>query len=285
MKYMNQQKYSECALISLFNAAIYHNLPVPEQYDQDYMDMVILAGCLIDNPVTTKHTLNYLDLYEIEGSYDYSWINSNFPCTLVIDPPDTNVAHNVLVIETKDDKLLLTNYLRDGELHWVSFKDLKWKSFYKKPQSIKPYPKERCLKCSEKYTEKIKDWKITHPYKPDVYKMAFNMIYYECPKCQNIQYSRELKNRINKAQNTFLRQFSNLLTPEEIQSIRGDLTYKEFGRLLGLCDFHIVEYERGITLQKDNINKLMMLYRDCPEARKLLKTYNIQIRRNHDTDI
>jgi len=118
-KYWNGQKYCECHLIALWNAAIYYNLKVPERYGNEYekdcySTACISGACINDNKIKKK-----LGLHAIKGILTWDWIKDNCPIEFKLFCH--RGYHSTLAIDVnyKKQKVLLTNYAVD-KLYWLS---------------------------------------------------------------------------------------------------------------------------------------------------------------------
>ena len=68
MKYQNIQKYCECKLVSIWNAALYHNLPyfIPQFNTPEYNKMCEDFCCIAGTCLGVERELNRLGLVKVE---------------------------------------------------------------------------------------------------------------------------------------------------------------------------------------------------------------------------
>ena len=133
-KYWNSQKYSECQLITLWNAYIYYGIRTPKRYGKIYDRVCKQAGCTYGSCLNTSKVKSKFKLEE--GVFTYEWISANLPTEIVFYIPKTLAAHSALVIDANHRELLIANYMMDGSLYWVPFKTIQTSSTCKKPHRI-----------------------------------------------------------------------------------------------------------------------------------------------------
>jgi len=122
-KYWNNQIYYECKLVSIWNAAIYHDISVPIRYGDEYirdckMAMATYGSCLRENYVVKK-----MNLQKTKGKLNWNWIKKNCPAEFSIFCH--RGYHSVLSIDInlKNRKVLLANYAK-GRLCWINVNKL-----------------------------------------------------------------------------------------------------------------------------------------------------------------
>lgn len=132
--YQNNQIWSECLLVSIWNAARYYGInPVPEIGSVSYKKICKeLEG--IDEgvyPNKAKRELYRLGLMSIEGKWSYNWISKNLPVEIPVFFPESRCFeesfHSSLAVRARDGKVLLLNYKRDWR--WVMFSKIKESMF------------------------------------------------------------------------------------------------------------------------------------------------------------
>lgn len=132
-KYWNNQIYSECQLITLWNAYIYYGIKTPKRYGKIYKRICKQSGCTYGACLDISKIKKKFKFKE--GEFTYEWISSNLPTEITIYPPCSS-RHSVLIIDAKDNMFLITNYLSDDKLYWVNFKTLQTHNTCKLPQRI-----------------------------------------------------------------------------------------------------------------------------------------------------
>jgi len=107
-KYWNNQKYWECQLVAFWNAAKYHNMPVPEQFGKEYEQYCVKYCCTVGACLQTDKALKELNLKFVKGSFDKEWISTNFPSIYYVFCK--RGFHAILAIGMDGDKIVLANY-------------------------------------------------------------------------------------------------------------------------------------------------------------------------------
>lgn len=123
MKYQNVQFWSECQLVSTWNAGRYYGKKVPEPGIWEYALIVIESGGIYGSCTSIKKELRRLRLKFVEGRKSLSWIKKNLPVELGLFTKHRGY-HSVLCINVQNNKLLLLNYARRKSL-WLSWKKVK----------------------------------------------------------------------------------------------------------------------------------------------------------------
>lgn len=110
-KYQNKQKYSECQLVSIWNAARYYGMEdkVPKLGTIEYEQACEDFHCKNGSCLRPGKELNRLGLKMIKGKWDYSWIANNLPVELSISPPNRRV-HSILVVGALFNTLEIANF-------------------------------------------------------------------------------------------------------------------------------------------------------------------------------
>lgn len=123
MRYWNNQKYCECQLITLWNAAIYYKIRVPIRYGKEYVMDCEKAYAINGGCINSNHVINKLNLKAIKGKLDWNWIKVNCPIEFSIFCH--RGYHSVLAIDInlKNKKVLLANYARE-KLYWIKIDKL-----------------------------------------------------------------------------------------------------------------------------------------------------------------
>lgn len=123
MKYQNVQFWSECQLVSIWNAGRFHGIKVPELETWEYANIVIDAGGIYGACISTKNELRRLKLKLVEGKKSLCWVKSNLPVRFPLFTKHRGY-HDVLCVDVQNKKLLLANYSR-GKLRWLPWKNVK----------------------------------------------------------------------------------------------------------------------------------------------------------------
>ena len=132
MKYQNNQLWSECQMISLFNAMRYHNLPsVPEMGTKEYEKICTDYCCINGACLKMSTAYKKFGLKRIKGPIKFHWIRKNLPVELGVFCHQG--YHSILIVGTKKNKLLLANYAKN-RLSWME-----WKNLIKRIKRDKPY--------------------------------------------------------------------------------------------------------------------------------------------------
>lgn len=133
MKYLNNQKYYECQLITLWNVAIFWGLGklVPKQFSKNYKRICDRARCMYGSVIDKEFEIKRLNLKAIIGKYNLKWIKYNLPVELSIFCH--RGYHSVLIVGIVDKNIILANYARN-RLHKISFIKL----FKKVNKHLKP---------------------------------------------------------------------------------------------------------------------------------------------------
>lgn len=122
-RYWNNQRYYECQLIALWNAAIYYDIPVPERYGEVYVWACERAHALSGGCIQTGHVISALGLSAVPGDLTWEWVCNHLPIEFKIFCH--RGYHSVLGIDIKDNprRVLLTNYAYD-RTYWLRFDTL-----------------------------------------------------------------------------------------------------------------------------------------------------------------
>lgn len=123
-RYWNNQKWCECQLVTLWNAAIYHDIDVPIRYGKEYKKDCH-DGCAINGGCIDKsHVLSKLKLKPIKGKLTWQWCSKHLPCEFSVFCH--RGFHSVLSVEVdkKRKRIAVTNLDRD-RITWLQWRDLK----------------------------------------------------------------------------------------------------------------------------------------------------------------
>ncbi len=117
-KYWNGQRYCECHLIALWNAATHYGIPVPVRYGKEYVEDCDKARAIHGGCIHSNHVIDKLQLEAVKGFLTWDWIKDNCPVELKIFCH--RGYHSVLVVgvNLKKKKILLANYAKD-RLCWL----------------------------------------------------------------------------------------------------------------------------------------------------------------------
>lgn len=116
-RYQNKQRYEECRLVSLWNAARYFGIEVPEFGSKQYEDACEKACCIVGACIDISEEEERLGLRRVRGKRSLHWIRRNLPVELGIHHPRKGF-HSVLVVEVKRGRVLLTNYA-SNRVFWL----------------------------------------------------------------------------------------------------------------------------------------------------------------------
>ena len=124
MKYQNTQHYSECQLVTLLNVVRYFGMEdnVPELDTKEYEKMCIKYHCICGSCLNMEEAYDEYNLKRETGTWEFNWISRNVPIELSVSTKRQG-NHSILVIKCKDDKFLVTNYIK-GRVQWLQFSQL-----------------------------------------------------------------------------------------------------------------------------------------------------------------
>lgn len=122
-KYWNNQKYCECKLVTLWNAAIYHNIKILDRYGDEYITDCKKAGAIYGGCIDSDYIIKKLGLKPSQGYLNWNWIKMNCPIEFSIFCH--RGYHSVLAVDInlKNKKVLLTNYAKN-RVFWVKINNL-----------------------------------------------------------------------------------------------------------------------------------------------------------------
>ncbi len=122
-QYLNNQKYCECQLISLWNTVIFFGLDhlVPKINSKKYKLICKKALCIHGGVIRKNFEIERLNLKFIKGVYKLNWIKKHLPVELSIHCH--RGYHSILIIDINKNNLTLTNYARN-RLHKIKWKSL-----------------------------------------------------------------------------------------------------------------------------------------------------------------
>jgi len=125
-RYQNKQLWSECMLVSLWNAARFHDVPkVPKIGTKEYKKIAIECKCINGACLSDiEKEAKRLGLISQEGELSIKWFKENLPVEFGVHCH--RGYHSILVVNVKKDKLLLANYAL-GRTHWMN-----WDTFLEK---------------------------------------------------------------------------------------------------------------------------------------------------------
>jgi len=123
MKYQNIQFWSECQLVALWNACIFHGKKPPELKSWKYALICIDAGGIYGACTNIKREVQRLGLKCIPGRWSLDWVKKNLPVGFSLFTHHRGY-HKVLCIDVYKNKLLLANYAWE-RLYWLSWKNVK----------------------------------------------------------------------------------------------------------------------------------------------------------------
>lgn len=132
VKYWNNQKHSECQLVTICNAAIYHGIKPIERYGSQYITYCKQMGMIHGEEVEGRDFMEdliaeKLKIMRMEGFYSFNWIKENLPVEFTLYSMFAPFwgNHSVLAVGANKEKkkILITNYAK-GRLHWMKFDKL-----------------------------------------------------------------------------------------------------------------------------------------------------------------
>jgi hypothetical protein len=126
IKFIHNQKFCECQLISLWNSAIFLGLEslIPKQYSKKYKAICHRAKCIYGGVIDKDFEIKRLNLKSTTGSYNLRWIKKNLPVELSIFCH--RGYHSILIVGIKNNNITLANYAKN-RLHII-----KWNKLLKK---------------------------------------------------------------------------------------------------------------------------------------------------------
>ena len=128
MKYQNNQLYSECQLVSIWNAARFlettSEINIPQMGSDKYLQILDSCRCIYGGCIVSDYERERVGLKRIKGKMDLNFIINNLPYEFTLHCH--RGYHSVLGIKVKDNKILLTNYAI-GRLYWLNWETVKEK--------------------------------------------------------------------------------------------------------------------------------------------------------------
>jgi len=121
-KYLNDQRWSECLLVAIWNAARFHGLETPEPASDEYFRICREAHAIHGGAIGVGFELDRLGLERVPGHLDLRWVREHLPVHFAIFCH--RGYHSVLAVEVDGERLLLANYAR-GRTHWIEWDLLK----------------------------------------------------------------------------------------------------------------------------------------------------------------
>ena len=117
-KYWNNQKYSECHLVSIWNAAMFYGVTVPVRYGDEYITDCEKGYAINGSCINSSHVVEKMHLRAVKGRLCWNWIKVN--CPIEFSVFCHRGYHSVLGvgINHKKKEVLLANYDR-GRLRWM----------------------------------------------------------------------------------------------------------------------------------------------------------------------
>lgn len=138
--YQNTQKYWECQLIAIWNAARFYGMEkkVPKIGTPEYEEACEKYCCKHGSCLGAEKELKRFGLRYVEGEWDFEWLKDNLPVVLSVYPPDQR-AHAVLAVNCEFGGFEVAN-MGGGVTQWYSFdklRSMQIKNRHFLPQSIK----------------------------------------------------------------------------------------------------------------------------------------------------
>jgi hypothetical protein len=122
--YWNNQKYSECQLVSLWNAAIFHGIEVPKRYGKEYVNDCKIGLAINGSCLKKDHVIKKLNLKSIKHKINFRWVIKHLPCEFSIHCH--RGFHSILAVsfDRKRKNFCIVNYIRNKN-HYLSWNELK----------------------------------------------------------------------------------------------------------------------------------------------------------------
>ena len=127
-KYINKQKYAECQLITVLNAAMYLDDIYIDPESDEYERLVDLVGARHGSAIQINKAIDYLDL-------DYDFIPKHFNSVKKELKNNRPVEigiwclgygfHSCLIINRKGSKVKIANFKKKTNRGWIDWKELK----------------------------------------------------------------------------------------------------------------------------------------------------------------
>lgn len=130
-KYWNSQKWYECQLVTIWNAAIYHGRKVPRRYGIQYTRDCVKSGAFFGIWIHTSFLKKKLKLKfrRCPKRMSLATLAKNLPCEHVIKCRNRSGGlHSVLIVgvDLKNRTITVTNYNKFGDnvsvVKWYKFK-------------------------------------------------------------------------------------------------------------------------------------------------------------------
>ncbi len=121
MRYQNNQLWSECQLVALWNAARFHVKLTPKMGSRLYKKICKESRCIYGGCIDIDKETKRLGFKVVPGRFNFKWIERNLPVHFTLFTHKG--YHSVLAVGSRDKQLLLANYAT-GRLHWMGWKKL-----------------------------------------------------------------------------------------------------------------------------------------------------------------
>lgn len=133
-KYINNQKWCDCQLITLLNACIFYNKIKIKPYSKKYNILAEITGSVHGSCLNKNVAYDMLGVSFENGKMDFNWIKNNLPVEFSVFCH--RGYHSVLAVKVKNDKIQLANYYRN-KLYSISWNSLiKMQNRHVKPSKI-----------------------------------------------------------------------------------------------------------------------------------------------------
>jgi len=129
-EYQNEQLYSECKLVSIWNAARFWGLErlVPKIGTRRYKEICKKAKCIHGSALETKFERERLGLEYFDLQWDVYWVAKYLPCAMAVHCE--RGFHSVLAVaykkgkprKTWTDQFLVANWRKQTE--WISWGEI-----------------------------------------------------------------------------------------------------------------------------------------------------------------
>ena len=126
IRYQNRQRWSECQLVSIWNAMRYWGIDpkIPGIDTDEYRSICAKYHAINGAALRISGERRRLGLSRVQGKKTFAWLRSHLPAELGVFCHQG--YHSTLAIGVRRNKVLLTNYAR-GRTFWISWRLLKTK--------------------------------------------------------------------------------------------------------------------------------------------------------------
>ncbi len=123
MQYWNNQKYCECQLVAIWNAAIFHGIQTPERYGAEYIEDCKKGYAINGGLINPNHVLDKLGLKAVVGITSWAWIREHLPVEFRVFCHRGYHSVLAIAIDVETKRVAIANYTR-GRLKWMDANEL-----------------------------------------------------------------------------------------------------------------------------------------------------------------